>query len=421
MNPYTAEHPPRASLVPIPRNGLRGSSGTMLFLMLILALSTVGIGLSTPFITTPTALTVAEWITGASAVILILHLWRVAGRAKGIFPILILTALLIAYLSSSVIPAATLIALIAAVSLGALVLSVMTAKQMTWAPLPLILAYAITLAVCRDAVAAITCLLPLPAAWALSFATRRSAERENGPTRVGVICATSLALALSVVALISLFLYRALGSLSPATLTAALDAVREQAITWFTSLELPAEATDEIRALFSRENAEIMVNAAINLLPGYLIATVNVLVAIAQLLFQASLVSFGCGASLTDRVRVFRMSAISCVVFTAAYLLTIIGNSETSTLWGTVAHNVYVVLLPGLAFAGLLRLLAGISRHRTGCFSLLLLLFTPLLLILIPLVPAAVEVIGRGASFLASKLRPPEDGDPTGTPPEERP
>ena len=409
---YTTENTnSKPTLVPIPRRGLHGSSGAMLFLVLVLAFSAVGVGISSllGLITAHAMQIAAEVFSGVSAFFLILHVWRVARRAKGILPILILVALLVAYVSSSMIPAAVLIALIAAIALGALALSIITQKQATWVPLVPILAYAITLVFCRDALAALACLLPLPAAWALSFATRRSAEREDGPTRVGAICIAALALTATVAALLALTLHRALGSLSPDTLTKALDAVREQAISWITSVELPADTSEELRALFTRENVEWMINATINLLPGYVIAAVNVLVAIAQLLLQASLVSFGCGESLSDRVRVFRMSAVSCAVFAIAYLGALIGNGgEVSTLWGTVAQNVYVILLPGLAFAGLLRLLTGITRRGMGCFSMLVLLFAPLLLIIAPLLPAAVEVIGRFGSFIASKLRPPE-------------
>lgn len=421
MEQHSTADAPRSPLVPIPRNGLRGSSGVLLFLMLTLSLATVGIGLSWGQMTSRAALTAAEAVSGVSLVLLFLYTWRIAKRAKGVLPILLLVALLGAYIFDSFVPAATLLALVCAVTLGALALSILTSKQAAWAPLAPIIAYVATLLLCRDAVGAAACLLPIPAAWALSYGTRRSAERENGPTRVGVICLTSFTLTASLVGLAAVALYRTLGSLDPSTLTEALDAARESVITWITSMELPAELPDEMRDLFSRESAEAMVNGTVNLLPGYIIAAVNLLAAVAQLLFQAALVAFGCGASLSDRVRVFRMSAVSCAVFTAAYLLALIGNGETSTLWGTVAHNMYLILLPGLAFAGMLRLVAGITTRRMGCFSLLVLLFAPLMFLIAPPLLAAVEVIGRFGAFLGSKLRPPEDGTPPDGPPDDRP
>lgn len=417
--PDNANSTPNTTPIPIPRNGLRGFSGILLFFMLTLALTTVGIGLSGAQMLSPTTRIIAEVISGASLVLLFLYTWRVASRAKGILPVLLIVALLTAYLSNSFVPAATLFALVCAITIGALALSIITQKQAAWIPLVPILAYVATLLVCRDAVAAAACLLPVPAALALSVGTRHSIEKKDGPTRVGVICLTSFALTLSVAGFAAVALYRALGSLDPTTLSTALDGLRESVIVWITSMELPADISEEMRALFSRESAEYMVNGTINLLPGYIIAAINLLAAVSQLILHAALVSFGCGASLSDRARVFRMSAVSCVVFTAAYLLALIGNGESSTLWGTVANNVYIILLPGLAFAGMLRFVAGITtRHRIGCFSLLALLLAPLLFLVAPLILAAVEVFGRLGAFMSSKLRTPEDGGPTDTPPE---
>ncbi len=419
MAQHSMADTPRESLVPIPRNGLRGASGVLLGLMLTLALATVGITLCAVSAASQTARTVAEAVSGVSAVLLIFHTWRIGRRAKGMLPVLVLVAALTAYVTDSLLPAALLIALICGITMGALALSVMTRKQAIWAPLLPIAAYVATLLYSRDLVASAACLLPLPAAWALALGTRRAAARENGPGRVGVICLTSLALTVSFVGMGAVILYRLLGTLDLSALKNALEAARENVIVWVTSAELPAETPDELRALLTRENVELMVNGTVNLLPGYIIALINVLAAVSQLLFQATLVSFGCGASLSDRVRVFRMSAVSCVVFLAAYLLTVIGNGDASTLWGTVAQNIYVILLPGLAFAGLLRLTAGIVRRHMGCFSLLALLLIPLMFLVAPLFLAATEVLGRGWGALSSKLHPPEDTGPTDTPPED--
>ena len=417
--PDNANSTPNTTPIPIPRNGLRGFSGILLFFMLTLALTTVGIGLSLGQLTSHATRVAAEIISGASLVLLFLYTWRIANRAKGMLLVILLPVLLIAYVSSSFVLAATLLALVCAITIGALALSIVTKKQASWVPLVPLLAYVATLLLCRDAIAAAACLLPVPAALALSVGTRQSIEKKDGPTRVGVICLTSLALTVSVAGFAAIALYRALGSLDPTTLSAALDGLRESVIVWITSMELPADLSEEMRALFSRESAEYIVNGTINLLPGYIIAAINVLVAVSQLLLHAALVSFGCGASLSDRARVFRMSAVSCVVFTAAYLLALVGNGESSTLWGTVANNVYIILLPGLAFAGMLRFVAGITtRHRMGCFSLLALLLAPLLFLIAPLILAAVEVFGRLGAFISSKLRTTEDGGPTDTPPE---
>ncbi len=399
-------------LVPIPRTGLRGFSGVLLFLSLILSSATVGIGICAMRTTSALEVQVAEIVSAAASVILCMYLWRIGRRAKGMIPVLVFVAVALAYLTNSFIPAGVLVGLVAGVTTGALTVSIITKKQAVWLPIIPLVAYGFTLLCSWDIVGSVACLLPLLAAPALAFATRRSAAAEDGPNRVGVICLTSLALGASLLAMIALTLYRQLGSLSISTLTAAMETARESVINEITSVELPAEATEEMRNFFKRENVEQMINSVINLLPAYAVVLINLISTVAQLLLHASLVSFGCGESLTDRVRVFRMSAASCIVFAGAYLVALLATGDTSTLPGTVAQNIYTILMPGLAFAGLLRILGAITKHSMGCFSLLLIIVAPLLFFVIPPVLGLVEVGGRLIAFLSEKFRDPEKDDP---------
>ncbi len=414
MDQNPSAESPRAPLVPIPRTGLRGPSGILLILMLGLAFITFGLSLCTWQVRSHAVMTALELFCAASAVLLTVYLWHVGKRAKGILPVLLLVAILASYVTGSFVPAATLISLISAITFGALALSIMTRTTMAWIPLLPVVAYLVMLSICRDPAVSSLCFLPLPAAWALSTGTRNAAARENGPTRVGVICLTSLALTATIAAIAALVLYRLLGSLEPTVLSDALESARGNIIDWIILQKdnLPSEYVDELQDFFSRETIEYMVNDVINLLPGCIIVIVNLIAAVSQLLLQASLVSFGCGASLSDRVRIFRMSAVSCVVFTISCLFSLIGGAETSTLWSTVAQNIYMILLPGIAFAGLLRVLGRMVGRRMGCGSALLALVAPLLLLVAPLLLAAFEIIGRLSAFLSSKFRPPEGDAP---------
>ncbi len=407
-----------APLVPLSRPGLQGSSGFLLLLMLTLACAAMGIGISAMRTTSQTEVTVAEIVCGVVGILLLVHTWRISRPLRGVIPLLVLAAVLLVYLTDSLIHAGVLVALVCGVTTGALTLTLTTRKQAVWLPLAVLLAYGATLLCSRDPIGSIACLLPLPAAWALSFGTVRSASREDGPTRVGVICLTSLVLLLSLGGMLALSLYRQLGSLSIETLSTALDAARESIIGQFMAIELPENTPDEMRDLLSRENVTEMVNATINLLPGYILAVVNVLAFTAQMLLQVSLTTFGLGASITDRVRLFRMSAVSCAVFFVAYLVALFGNTEVSSLPGTVAQNIYLVLMPGLAFSGILRLL-GKPGRRVGCLSMLLVMIAPLLFFIAPFVLAVIEVFGRVRDFLVAKL-PRNPDDPSGTPPEDR-
>jgi hypothetical protein len=76
-----------------------------------------------------------------------------------------------------------------------------------------------------------------------------------------------------------------------------------------------------------------------------------------------------------------------------------------------VLQNIYVILLPGLAVAGTVRTWTGLTRKGVrglGCLFYLVLLI-PCLLVTVPIIPAAVEVIGNLFSAITAKLKPPEE------------
>ena len=123
------------------------------------------------------------------------------------------------------------------------------------------------------------------------------------------------------------------------------------------------------------------------------------------------------GESVTDRVKVFEMSLISCIVFPVAAIIALGEGSTVSSLNGTIAQNITIILLPGLALAGLLRLTRGLTkkgRRGIGClFYLIILAFC--LLFTAPYILAVVEVIGHIFQSVTSKFKFEEnDDDPFG-------
>ncbi len=400
-----------APLIPIPRTGLRGSAGIILYILITLSAATVGIGVCALRGVSTLWVNIAEILSGVTLVLLIIHLFRVSRRIKGLMPVLIILSVFIVYISESLIPAAILLSLLFAIGEGAVLLAVTPKKQLLWFPLVPVAAFVLSAAFSRDLVGAAAALFPFPAMMILAAGTRNSAAREDGLTRVGVLCATSAACAVSLLLLAALWLYTALGSLTPAVLTEALESLRSAAIESIMNLDVPPELSE----LISQESAENMINSVINLLPAYLVVALNLLATVAQFIQHAGLVTFGFGESVTDRVRLFRMSLISCLVFTVAYVIVIFTGTERSTLAGTVAQNVYLILLPGLAFAGMLRLLGSLTRRGTrgmGCLFYLI-VFVPLLFFIAPVILAIVEVIGHIGSLILSRLTPPkDDSDP---------
>lgn len=412
------------SLCPIPRSGLTQTTGIILHLFLTLATALVGIGICAMRTISQVEVNIAEAASAVILLLLVVYLWRVTRTAKGIVPILIFAGVFLAYLTNSLIPTAVLFGLIFSVSLGSTLLAVQPKKNLLWFPVIALAAYAITLAVSRDPVGSVAMLIPFPPAVVLALGTRSSAEKQDGLTRVGVICATSLALGLSLGAMILLSAYRHLGTLEPAALTEALEAFRLSLIDQIVSTEIPTEgltpeALEEFKSLFSYSSVSNMVNGIFNTLPAMAVVAVNLIAATVQLIQHAALRTFGFGESITPRVKIYRMSLISCIVFTVAYLVALLEGSDTSTLTGTVAQNIYIILLPGLALAGMLRITGSLARkgpRGMGCLFFVVILI-PCLLLFVPLVFAGFEVIGHIFASLTSAIKPPDDDDPFGRPP----
>ncbi len=408
-----------APLCPIPRSGIRGPAGILLFLLLTLASAAVGLGLCVAG-TAADGNTIVQIISVAVIILLTVYLWRVTRTAKGIVPILVITGVALFYLTGSVTLTAAFCGLLFAIGEGSFLLAVLPRKQLVWVPLIPIVAYAAALALSRDPVGAAAVLIPFPPMVVLALGTRSSAAKEDGLTRVGVICATALALGLSMVAVTIPVLYRILGTLSPEALLDFLEALRTASIEQITSAEIPEglapEMVAEMEKMLTYANAENTVNSVFNLLPG-LFVVVNLLIAAAvQVLQHAALHAFGFGNSVTDRVRGFSMSLLSCVVFLVAYLVVFLEGSEASTLPGTVAQNVYIIFLPGLALAGMLRITNSLVRkgpRGMGCLFYLFILI-PCLLLFAPFLLAAVEVIGHIYGAVTSAFKAPDDDDPFG-------
>ncbi len=414
----TPPPPAPAPLCPIPRNGLSRPAGLILSLLLTLASATCGItAAALPDLAVKTGI-VDELIAILASVLLTVYLWRTCRRSKGVLAILIASAILPAMATGSGLLSALLLSLVFVMSEGSLLVAVLKQQHIPLLALVPLLGYATAAAVSGDLVLALLAVAPFPAMLALGLGTRRAAAREDGPTRVGVICGTALALGIALLAVGALLVYRTLGTLAPDRLAAALESFREAMLRWILDFPFPGVSEEAVREVITPEVAENTVNATINLLPGYIVCAALLVAAVAQSLQHAALHAFGYGESVTDRVRLLRMSAVSCAVFAVAFFMVLFSDAETSTLPGTVAQNIYIILLPGLALCGWLRVMTTLSRRGPGGFGCMfyLLLLLPCVFLFMPFVLALLEVGGRATDFVFSKLKPKDD-DPFGGPP----
>lgn len=417
MTPDSKARPTPAPLCPIHRSGMPGMSGIILHIFVAIATAMVGIGICAMRTTSPAEVQIAEGVSVAVMLLLAVYLWRVTRTAKGILPLLICVGIFLSYLTNSAIPAAVLSGLLFAVGEGSVLLAVQPKNRLTWFPMIAIAAYAVTTLVSRDLLGSLAALIPFPPMVVLALATRHSAGKEDGLTRVGVICVTSLTLGVSLGAMILFSVYRLLGTLEPSALMEALDAARHSLVERITSAEIPEglkeETVAELKEMLTYANAENTVNSVFNLLPALFVVAVNLMTTVAQSIQHASLHAFGFEKSITTRVKAFRMSLISCLVFFVAYVVALLEGTATSTLAGTVAQNIYIILMPGLALAGMLRITAGLVRKGTrgmGCLFFLVILI-PCLFLFAPIVFAAFEVIGHVFESILTVIKSPDDDD----------
>lgn len=402
--------------------GSSAGTAVVLHLFLFLATALTGVSVAAMRTTSETEVHIAEIFCGISILLLAVYLWQVARSARGVVILSIALGALLTYHTDSLIPAGALCGLLFAMGEGSFLLTVQPTRKLTLFPLIPILAYALTAALSRDLPGSVAVLVPYPPMIALALGTRACAADEEGPTRTGVIAGASLALGLSMGGMIALSVIRHQGT---ADVTLLLDNARQAMIEAMLSVEIPADLPADTQAalkeLFSYATVENAVNATFNLLPALFAVAVMALVTVSQALLLGTLRTFGQADSITPRVREFRLSVVACAVFLVSYLYVWLDKSVFSSLAGVVVQNIYVILLPGLAIAGTVRLWTAATRtgaRNLGCLFYLVIL-VPCLLVTVPIIPAAVEVISTLFVAITSKLKPPEDDDPFGSSPKD--
>ena len=210
-------------------------------------------------------------------------------------------------------------------------------------------AYGLSLALCRDPMLSLAALMPFPAA-AAAFGTRASAEREDGPGRVGVICPTSLCLGVTTLGIAALLLSRRIGSCPRASRRASGQPAH--------GAESPAGDADAT-ACRADPAAVCLDRGAGTEYHQFRHQSVPRHGSHAVQPLRRAHAGHPAGQSLRIRVRrlgrgrmrLFRMSLMSSCVFLVAGILRMVTSlaSSDSSLAGTVAQNIVIILHPGLS------------------------------------------------------------------------
>lgn len=428
MNQSTPkQETPPLSLCPIPRRGIPGIPGFLLFVLLTLSALLPPLGvtalLGTSFLSPP----VAEGVALLYLILLVFYFNRTSklagGPSRGITPLLVLSGLLSYGLFRSLIPVVIAAALIFVIGEGAVWLATANRFQGILFPFVPLLAFGVSLVLCGRGDVAALALLPFPAALVLALGTRSSAATQTGLTRVGVICAASLVFGFTAICLAAGFIYHAYGALNPSVLSELLDALRagmKEALMNYT-----ISYGDNVITPLANKEAEVVnvINSTINTLPGTLVMASNVIITLAQMVTFSGLHAYGFGESVTGRVRNFRISPVSGAVFLLSWIVALVavGDNNASTMIGTVAENLYIILLPGLALAGLFRFMRGLAMRgaRTGC-GFFLVVLVPCLVLYVPAVAALYETVALLFAPLLAKLKRPREEKASDEPPVKR-
>ncbi len=399
--------------VPIDRKGLPAQPVWVLAILSALSAAALAWGVAwvAGSIRIPGA--AAQAAAGAMLLLLLVYSFRVLRTMRWTPILMILAGAILTYLSGSAVLPAMLIALVCSAAFSAFLLAVSDKPTLTRLPFIPLAAYGLALAVCRDPILSLTALIPFPPAAALAFGTRAAAAREDGPGRVGVICLGSLGFGAAVLGVAALLLNRSLGSLSPAHLGAWLDSLRTELSLRLTELtQQLAEQIPQLTALTEEQSLNI-INSFINLAPGTAVAVCNLCSFLMLNYLHGCLFSFGYASSLREKVTRLRMSLVSAVVYLIAgiiWIVTTLSGSE-STLVGTVAQNIVIILSLGLAAAGVVRIMSGPWRRAGGCLQIILVLLLPCLMIYASSLLAAYEAIASILGAIFARVRPPHDGD----------
>lgn len=402
---------------PLERKGLPTQPLWVLSILCVLSSALLGCGLAWSTGVFDLSAPVAQTIGAAVLLILLFYVFRILRTVRWMPFLILLLSSLLCYVTGSFDIAAMWLALLCAIGFFALLLAVADKPVLTRLAFIPLAAYGIALAVSRDPLLSLASLVPFPAAAALAFGTRASAAREDGPGRVGVLCMTSLCLGVATLGMSALLLNRHLGTLSPTHLNTWLDGIRTSLSSQLAEIsKLLADQIPQMSTISEAQALDI-VNSAINVFPGCAVVLCNLCAALAQVILQGSLCAFSYGDSVKGRVRLFRMSLVSSVVFLIAGIFSLIMllASSDSSLAETVAENIVIILHPGLALAGILRFLYSITRRgRGGCMPLIILLLIPCVLVYASLLPAVYEAIASILNAVFSHMSRPHDDDDSG-------
>lgn len=252
------------------------------------------------------------------------------------------------------------------------------------------IALIVTLLVTRSLAASVISLAALPAAIALTGAIKEKAAK------VSSICRISFGICISVAAVFLCAVYTEYGSVSFELCRQAIDTAREVTVEF---VKLTAEQMESMMETsfmaFEDENIAYAVSVIFNVLPAIVIIVANVVSYVIHSMFLS--IRF---ISLEDKKQAlpmlsFEMSLASAIVFLVSLVITFVSSLEGTVVWGAVAQNVMLILVPGLILTALAGIRMLTVRKGPSCLGTLVYMGSIFLIAtLSPVVIISASVLG---------------------------
>ncbi len=267
-----------------------------------------------------------------------------------------------------------------------------------------IIAALLSLLITQSAMGVCLSLLSLPAAFMLALSIK------NKVSRVGAVCRISAGICISALLTLATALYNLYGTIDIETVKRLIDSAKEQMSLMLTDMlgELQAILGEIVVSVDSESLVAMLVSSVFNLLPAVLITISNIVAYIIHSLYITSQYSMSEEAHNEAKDMLsFDMSIVSAIIYIAATVLSFVLVSPTAAIYGTVAQNIVLILIPGLvmtalAFVRALSIAKGPSCLGTLLYFVLIFLIAglnPIVLMAVALAGAVFIILSHIAQY----------------------
>ncbi len=284
-----------------------------------------------------------------------------------------ITALAASLLSMQLMGAVLLLAFVVGISSLSYLL---TTHRMPYAvPSVFLLAMGATWLLTGQALLALLPLTLLPPAILLAVATT------SGRSRTSAVCFTQIGLLLSILVVLAVVFYRAIGSLQVADITAYLSQLQEnlcravigvrdamivqaEELSTDFSMEELEKSIQEFRSILSEANVKQMIASIFAILPAVAAVVCGIIAFEAQMLLNCLYYASGWKQVLTPKSCMFTMSFSAALIYLFSFLCVLFFATES--LFLVVMQNMCIILLPGFCVYGVGTMLGQFRTAKGG-------------------------------------------------------